>query len=170
VHWSRLEEEGADSCRGEGKLSAGAVGVTEEGAATPVAAGRSWRKEDCCWPVQKLEGGGLLLWRLSLLRRPREALLGLLKLRGRSVAGVVLMGGRGGSVSLGLLEENERKGRGLPRFGFAGEGVVPCCWLPEGKWGCRDGRGESEGILFCQREGRVKGRWENAEEAALVWK
>jgi hypothetical protein len=31
--------------------------------------------------VKKLEGGGLLLWRLSLLRRPREALLGLLKLR-----------------------------------------------------------------------------------------
>jgi len=81
VHWSRLEEEGADSCRGEGKLSAGAVGVTEEGAATSVAAGRRWRKEDCCWPVKKLEGGGLLLWRLSLLRRPREALLGLLKLR-----------------------------------------------------------------------------------------
>jgi hypothetical protein len=27
---------------------------------------------------------------------------------------------------------------GLPRFGFAGEGVVPCCWLPEGKWGCCD--------------------------------
>ena len=50
VHWSRLEEEGADSCRGEGKLSAGAVGVTEEGAATPVAVGRHWRKEDCCWP------------------------------------------------------------------------------------------------------------------------
>jgi len=44
VHWSRLEEEGADSCRGEGKLSAGAVGVTEEGAATPVAAGRSGRE------------------------------------------------------------------------------------------------------------------------------
>jgi len=44
LHWSRLEEEGADSCRGEGKLSAGAVGVTEEGAATPVAAGRSGRE------------------------------------------------------------------------------------------------------------------------------
>jgi hypothetical protein len=63
-----VEEEGADSCRGEGKLSAGAVGVTEEGAATSVAAGRRWRKEDCCWPVKKLEGGGLFLWRLSLLR------------------------------------------------------------------------------------------------------
>jgi len=63
-----VEEEGADSCRGEGKLSAGAVEVTEEGAATSVAAGRRWRKEE-------------LLWRLSLLRRPREALLGLLKLR-----------------------------------------------------------------------------------------
>jgi len=23
--------------------------------------------------------------------------------------------------------------------------------------------------VFCQREGRVKGRWGNAEEAALVW-
>ena len=44
VHWSRLEEEGADSCRGEGRLSAGAVGVTEEGAATPVAAGKSGRE------------------------------------------------------------------------------------------------------------------------------
>jgi hypothetical protein len=76
-----VEEEGADSCRGEGKLSAGAVGVTEGGATTSVAAGRRWRKEDCCWPVKKLEGGGLLLWRLSLLRRTREALLGLLKLR-----------------------------------------------------------------------------------------
>jgi hypothetical protein len=43
--------------------------------------GRHWRKEDCCWSVKKLEGGGLLLWSLSLLRRPREALLGLLKLR-----------------------------------------------------------------------------------------
>jgi len=53
-----VEEEGADSCRGEGKLSAGAVEVTEEGAATSVAAGRRWRKEDCCWPVKKLEGGG----------------------------------------------------------------------------------------------------------------
>ena len=72
LHCSRLEEEGADSCRGEGKLSAGAVGVTEEGAATSVAAGRRWRKEDCCWPVKKLEGGGLLLWRLSLLRSRRR--------------------------------------------------------------------------------------------------
>ena len=53
-----VEEEGADSCRGEGKLSAGAVGVPEEGAATSVAAGRRWRKEDCCWLVKKLEGGG----------------------------------------------------------------------------------------------------------------
>jgi len=35
-----VEEEGADSYRGEGKLSAGAVGVTEGGAATSVAAGR----------------------------------------------------------------------------------------------------------------------------------
>jgi len=40
-----VEEERADSCRGEGKLSAGAVGVTEEGTATLVAAGRRWRKE-----------------------------------------------------------------------------------------------------------------------------
>jgi len=46
LHCSRLEEEGADSCRGEGKLTAGAVGVTEEGDATLAAAGRSesrWR-------------------------------------------------------------------------------------------------------------------------------
>jgi len=77
-----VEEEGADFCRGEGKLSAGAVGVTEEGTATSVAAGRRWRKElllrlllgvaggrraavgrrwrkeGCYWPVKKLEGGG----------------------------------------------------------------------------------------------------------------
>jgi len=46
-HCSRLEEEGADSCRGEGKLTAGAVGVTEEGDATLAAAGRSgsrWKR------------------------------------------------------------------------------------------------------------------------------
>ena len=41
LHCSRLEEEGADSCRGEGKLTAGAVGVTGEGDATLAAAGRS---------------------------------------------------------------------------------------------------------------------------------
>ena len=41
LHCSRLEEEGADSCRGEGKLTAGAVGVTEEGDATLAASGRS---------------------------------------------------------------------------------------------------------------------------------
>ena len=39
LHCSRLEEEGADSCRGEGKLTAGAVGVTGEGDATLAAAG-----------------------------------------------------------------------------------------------------------------------------------
>jgi hypothetical protein len=44
VHRSWLEEERVDPCRGEGKLSAGAVGVTEEGAPTPVAAGRSGRE------------------------------------------------------------------------------------------------------------------------------
>jgi len=37
LHWSRLEEEGAESCKGEGKLTAGAVGVAEERAATPAA-------------------------------------------------------------------------------------------------------------------------------------
>jgi len=40
LHCSRLEEEGADSCRGEGKLTAGAVGVAEERAATPAAFGK----------------------------------------------------------------------------------------------------------------------------------
>jgi hypothetical protein len=44
------------------------------------------------------------------------------------------MGGRGDSVSLGLLEENERKGRGLPRFSFAGEGLSLVA-------GCRKGNG-----------------------------
>jgi len=53
------------------------------------------------------------------------------------------MGGRGGSVSLGLLEENERKGRGLPRFGFAREGVVPCCWLLKGR---RKSKAQGEGV------------------------
>jgi hypothetical protein len=45
VHWSRLEEEGAESCKGEGKLTAGAVGVAEERAATPAAFG----KEESFW-------------------------------------------------------------------------------------------------------------------------
>jgi hypothetical protein len=71
VHWSQLEEEGADSCRGEGKLSAGAVGVTEEGAATPVAAGRRWRKEGngaaVIWPGTEADGGEQLGWRGTLL-------------------------------------------------------------------------------------------------------
>ena len=60
------------------------------------------------------------------------------------------MGGRGDSVSLGLLEENERKGRGLPRFSFAGEGVVPCCWL------LRERR-KSRGGERCVRAVRVCG-------------
>jgi len=41
LHCSRLEEKGADSSRGEGKLTAGAVGVPGEGDATLAAAGRS---------------------------------------------------------------------------------------------------------------------------------
>jgi len=45
LHWSRLEEEGAESCKGEGKLTAGAVGVAEERAATPAAFG----KEESFW-------------------------------------------------------------------------------------------------------------------------
>jgi hypothetical protein len=40
LHWSRLEEEGAESCKGEGKLTAGAVGVAEERAATPATFGK----------------------------------------------------------------------------------------------------------------------------------
>ena len=54
---------------------------------------------------------------------------------------------------LGLLEENERKGRGLPRFGFAREGAVPCCWLLKGRrksnrLGERRGRlAEDDGVL-----------------------
>jgi len=45
LHWSRLEEEGAESCKGEGKLTAGAVGVAEERAATPAVFG----KEESFW-------------------------------------------------------------------------------------------------------------------------
>jgi hypothetical protein len=55
------------------------------------------------------------------------------------------MGGRRDSVSLGLLEENERKGRGLPRFGFAREGVVPCCGLLRGRRKSRGGGEVCEG-------------------------
>jgi len=31
--WSQLEEEGIESCKGDGKLAAGTVGVAEERAA-----------------------------------------------------------------------------------------------------------------------------------------
>jgi hypothetical protein len=34
LHWSRLEEEGAESCIGEGKLTAGAVGYVRRSGAT----------------------------------------------------------------------------------------------------------------------------------------
>jgi len=68
------------------------------------------------------------------------------------VAGVVLMGGRWDSVSLGLLEENERKGRGLPRFGFAREGGCPLWRVAEGKKKIK-GRGEvcegCSGVWVC---------------------
>jgi len=45
VHWSRPEGEGAEACKGEGKLTARAVGVAEERAATPAAFG----KEESFW-------------------------------------------------------------------------------------------------------------------------
>jgi hypothetical protein len=61
----------------------------------------------------------------------------------------VLIGGRGDSVSLGLLEENERKGRGLPRFGFAREGVVPCCWLLRGRRKSRGGERCVRAVRVC---------------------
>ena len=52
-----VEEEGADFCRGEGKLSAGAVGVPEEGAATSVAAGRRRnQRAKGGWPVYVFGG------------------------------------------------------------------------------------------------------------------
>jgi hypothetical protein len=61
VHWSRLEEEGAESCKGEGKLTAGAVGVAEERAATPAAFG----KEESFWARW---------WLLALLALPSPPL------------------------------------------------------------------------------------------------
>jgi hypothetical protein len=57
VHWSRLEDEGAESCKGEGKLTAGAVGVAEERAATPAA----FEKEESFWARW---------WLLALLSPP----------------------------------------------------------------------------------------------------
>ena len=54
VHWSRLEEEGAESCKGEGKLKAGAVGVVEERAATPAAFGKEESFEARWWPLPLL--------------------------------------------------------------------------------------------------------------------
>jgi len=57
LHWSRLEEEGAESCKGEGKLTAGAVGVAEERAATPAA----FEKEESFWSRW---------WLLALLSPP----------------------------------------------------------------------------------------------------
>jgi hypothetical protein len=72
------------------------------------------------------------------------------------------MGGRGDNVSLGLLEENERKGRGLPRFGFAREGVVHCCWLLRG-------RRKSRGGERCVRAVRVCGSMGGWTTAGCHW-
>ena len=38
--WSQLEEEGTESCKGEGKLAAGTVGVAEERAAVQASFGK----------------------------------------------------------------------------------------------------------------------------------
>jgi len=73
------------------------------------------------------------------------------------VAGVVLMGGRWDSVSLGLLEENERKGRGLPRFGFAREGVVPCGGLLRGRRKSRGGERCVRAVRVCGSVGGCRG-------------
>jgi len=54
LHWSRLEEEGAESCKGEGKLTAGAVGVAEERAATPAAFGKEESFWARWWPLPLL--------------------------------------------------------------------------------------------------------------------
>jgi len=80
LHCSRLEEEGADSCRGEGKLTAGAVGVTEEGDATLAAFGKEESFWAMWWPLPLLSPpllSPLLLqsrWqrRRFLQRRERE--------------------------------------------------------------------------------------------------
>ena len=60
VHWSRLEEEGNRPCRGERKLTAGAVGVAEEEMLPKLlligvqAAGKGGYCCCCCWDC----GGG----------------------------------------------------------------------------------------------------------------
>jgi len=43
------------------------------------------------------------------------------------------MRGKGEGTVLGLLAENERKGRGLPRFGFCKRGGYPLLLAAEGK-------------------------------------
>jgi hypothetical protein len=52
--WSRLEEEGAESCKGEGKLTAGVAGVAEERAATPAAFGKEESFWARWWPLPLL--------------------------------------------------------------------------------------------------------------------
>jgi len=70
LHWSRLEEERAESCKGEGKLTAGAVGVAEERAATPAAFGKEESFWARWWPLPLLQSR----WqrRRFLQRRERE--------------------------------------------------------------------------------------------------
>ena len=53
---------------------------------------------------------------------------------------------------------------GLPRFGFAGEGVVPCCWLPEGKWGCCDEVVPPEVAVVELEEDGVGFLWQRKKE------
>jgi len=119
-----MEEEGADSCRGEGKLSAGAVGVTEGGAATSVAAGRRRNQR------AKGSGRSLFLEEKTMERKKKKGGYGA----GLSsfTAGVRRMTDWEGWLCLG--EKEQENGAGLREEENAGTG-----WRgreAEGKWPC----------------------------------
>jgi hypothetical protein len=119
-----VEEEGADFCRGEGKLSAGAVGVPEEGAATSVAAGRRRNQR------AKGSGRSLFLEEKTMERKKKKGGYGA----GLSsfTAGVRRMTDWEGWLCLG--EKEQENGAGLREEENAGTG-----WRgreAEGKWPC----------------------------------
>jgi len=120
-----VEEEGADFCRGEGKLSAGAVGVPEEGAATSVAAGR--RRN------QRAKGGGRSLFlEEKTMERKKKKKGGYGAGLSSFTAGVRRMTDWEGLLCLG--EKEQENGAGLREEENAGNG-----WRgreAEGKWPC----------------------------------